>query len=114
MSIQDLSNLSLAELRELQTKIVAAIKERQTTERTQAIQSIQAVAKSVGMSVADLLGDQKSSKKGSGTKSGPVAAKFRHPTDEAMTWSGRGRVPLWLKELEESGSPRESFLIQPA
>jgi len=33
----------------------------------------------------------------------PAAPKFRHPDDESQTWSGRGRKPVWLVDLEAAG-----------
>lgn len=33
----------------------------------------------------------------------PAAPKFCHPDDSSLTWSGRGRKPSWLVELESSG-----------
>jgi len=33
----------------------------------------------------------------------PAAPKFRHPDDESLTWSGRGRKPVWLVELTAAG-----------
>jgi DNA-binding protein H-NS len=32
-----------------------------------------------------------------------VAPKFRHPDDPNLTWSGRGKTPLWVKALMEAG-----------
>lgn len=29
--------------------------------------------------------------------------KFRHPDKPALVWSGRGKTPLWIKELEANG-----------
>jgi DNA-binding protein H-NS len=39
----------------------------------------------------------------------PVAVKFRGPRGE--TWSGRGKPPNWLKNLEAQGQGRETFLV---
>jgi len=33
-----------------------------------------------------------------------VAPKYRNPADESQTWTGRGREPLWIKELVEKGA----------
>jgi DNA-binding protein H-NS len=38
-------------------------------------------------------------------------AKYRNPNDPDQTWTGRGRTPLWIKALEESGGSREDTLI---
>ena len=40
----------------------------------------------------------------------PIAPKYRGPHGE--TWSGRGRQPRWLAELEAAGHNKEEFLIQ--
>lgn len=39
----------------------------------------------------------------------PVAAKYRGLHGE--TWSGRGKAPRWLTNLEAQGRKREEFLI---
>jgi DNA-binding protein H-NS len=39
----------------------------------------------------------------------PITPKYRGPSGE--TWSGRGRQPRWLAELEAAGHNREEFLI---
>ena len=32
-----------------------------------------------------------------------VPPKFRHPDDPGLVWSGRGKTPVWLRELEKQG-----------
>lgn len=38
--------------------------------------------------------------------------KYRHPSDSSLTWTGRGQMPGWLKELVAQGHDREEFRIQ--
>jgi DNA-binding protein H-NS len=38
-----------------------------------------------------------------------VQVKYRSPDGE--TWSGRGHVPLWLRQLELQGRKREEFAV---
>ncbi|HOL63983.1 MAG TPA: H-NS histone family protein [Accumulibacter sp.] len=38
-----------------------------------------------------------------------VAVKYRGPNGE--TWSGRGKAPNWLVNLEANGQHRNSFLV---
>jgi DNA-binding protein H-NS len=45
-------------------------------------------------------------KRGKGT----VPDKYRGP--EGQAWSGRGKAPGWLAELERHGRNREEFLIK--
>lgn len=36
--------------------------------------------------------------------------KFRHP-ETGATWSGRGRMPKWIKEAVEQGQNKQTFAI---
>ena len=38
-----------------------------------------------------------------------VSVKYRSPDGE--TWSGRGHVPLWLRQLELQGHNREEYAV---
>ncbi len=40
-----------------------------------------------------------------------VAPKY-HNRETGETWSGRGKVPNWLREVERQGKKREYFLIK--
>ena len=40
---------------------------------------------------------------------GPIQVKYRGPNND--TWSGRGRVPVWIRELEQQGHNREEYRV---
>jgi DNA-binding protein H-NS len=40
----------------------------------------------------------------------PMPVKYRGPHGE--TWTAKGRVPQWLRALEEQGRNREEFLVR--
>jgi DNA-binding protein H-NS len=40
----------------------------------------------------------------------PAAPKYRDPVSGA-TWSGRGKVPRWMRHLIEQGAKRDDFRI---
>lgn len=107
----DLSNKSLAELRQIEKDVAAAIEERKKTEVAAARQQIEAIAQSVGIPLQDLLGSAqgKGVKKGKGT--GSVAVRYRHPEDANLQWTGRGRQPKWVKEWVEGGKAIEDLLV---
>jgi len=44
-------------------------------------------------------------------KRAPAPAKYRHPENPALTWSGRGRKPLWFVEALSSGKTAEDMAI---
>lgn len=99
----DLSNHSVAQLRELQSNLDEQIKLRQRSEISKARQQIIAVAESVGMTVAQIMGKKE-------TKA--VEPQYRNPEDPTQQWTGRGRQPRWIKEyLGKSGTQMADLKI---
>lgn len=96
----DLSNLTVADLKALAVKVQNEIGNRQQDEVKKARDQILAIAQSVGVPLSDLLG-VKASKEGKSSK--VVDVKFRHPEDAGKVWTGRGRKPGWIVDLEQSG-----------
>jgi DNA-binding protein H-NS len=106
----DLSNYSLAQLRELQSQVAEQIEVRQGENVAAVRQQIVALAESVGMTV-----DQIMSAKGTREKKlkKTIAARYRHPEDTSKQWTGRGRKPRWIQEyLDASGKDIDSLLIK--
>ncbi len=65
---------------------------------------LESKAKEAGFSLDDFLGGK--SRGGRGAKRGDP--KYRHPANEAITWTGKGRQPAWFKEhVEAGGDPEE-------
>lgn len=44
----------------------------------------------------------------------PVRPKYRNPQNPAEMWSGRGRLPRWLRPQLRSGRDLDDFLIDHA
>lgn len=40
-----------------------------------------------------------------------VKPKYRNPDKRSETWTGRGRMPLWMVALVKKGKKAEDFLI---
>lgn len=40
-----------------------------------------------------------------------VAAKYQHPGDPSLTWTGRGRPPAWMEQLLDGGAEKEAFAL---
>jgi DNA-binding protein H-NS len=40
-----------------------------------------------------------------------IKPKYRHPTDKALTWAGRGSKPRWLLDLLKKGKKLEDFAL---
>ena len=46
------------------------------------------------------------------TRSTEEPVRFRHPKNPELTWTGRGRLPRWLKEIKDEGGDIEEFRIR--
>lgn len=101
----DLSKLDLNELKQLQKDVAKAIDQFEVQKRKEALAQIQQIASEAGYSLNDLVA-------GKAAKAAPKApAKYAHPEDKSLTWSGRGRQPVWFKELVEGGTSVDDLLI---
>jgi DNA-binding protein H-NS len=103
----DLSTLSVKELEELRAELDQAIEVQRATEAKRIGDEIKAKAEAAGLDVKDVLAALGKTKKRSSVK-----AKYQHPTNMKLTWSGRGKKPKWLKELVEQGKSLDSLLIK--
>lgn len=100
----DLNSLSLEELTALSKDVSKAIENFQTRKRAEALAAIEAAAKVHGFTLAELTDGAIKS------KPAPKPAKYRHPENSEVTWSGRGRQPAWIKEALAEGKSLEHFL----
>ena len=107
MSDIDLNALSLDDLKKLQKDVAKAIAGYNDRKRKEALAAADAVAKEFGFSLADLAGSPKSPR---ATKAAQPP-KYVHPESPAVTWSGRGRQPGWIKEALAMGRSIEELLI---
>jgi DNA-binding protein H-NS len=41
-----------------------------------------------------------------------VKPKYRNPDKKSQTWTGRGRMPVWMTALLKKGKKRDDFLIK--
>lgn len=97
----DLSNMSSADLRNLQEQVKRELKQREGQDLAKAREQILAIAQSVGVPLKDLVGGAGAGRPG--RKTGTVAPRYRNPADESQQWTGRGRQPKWVKEWLDAG-----------
>jgi DNA-binding protein H-NS len=99
--------LSLADLRALQEQATQEIKVREQQELANAREQIMAIAQSVGIPLRDLINDDGRGRSANvGTN-----ARFRHPANKSLRWSGRGRKPKWVKDWVASGQPLDALRV---
>lgn len=103
----DLSNMKLAELRDLQAQVGDELKKRHLLDRSNAREQILAIAQQVGMPLKALMAAPKGEKK----EKAVVAVRFQDKTDPAKKWSGRGRQPKWVKEWVDDGKSLDELRV---
>lgn len=91
---------SYKELLQQRANLEEAIAKARATEVATAIANVRAIVEEFGLTAADVFGRGPSKAKGQS-----VAAKYRDPKSGA-TWTGRGKPPKWIQDLD-----RQQFLI---
>lgn len=113
----DVDKLNLSELESL---LIAAEQRRRLISSRRPIALVRrkaiALAAQYGYTIEELFGDQPAAeivgkKRASRRKASKVAAKYRDPENKRNTWSGRGRMPLWLVQKTKHGRSVTDFLI---
>lgn len=103
----DLTQYSTEQLKQLLDTIPAEVKRREKEAKVKLRHDLEELAKKHGFSLDQLLGESKPVK-----VKGSLAPKYRNPADASLTWTGRGRKPLWVSSLLETGSTLDDLLIK--
>jgi DNA-binding protein H-NS len=106
----NLENLSPKELQAVIADAESKMKSAHSNLVEDVRKKIDALLNINGLTLADVY-PTRGGKKAPGKK-GSVAPKYRDPSDPAVTWSGRGRQPLWFTQaIKKRGVTAESLLI---
>lgn len=103
----NLDKLSLKELKKLERDIAAVIDGFDARRKAAAILELEAHARRLGFSLAELTGATAIIK----GKRAPAKAKYFNPADPTETWSGRGRKPAWFNAAIEQGATPTSLEV---
>ncbi len=101
----NIETLSLKELKSLQKDVAKAIFTFEDRQKSDARSKLEVIAKEMGYSLAELVGTEVKPTRA------PAAAKYRHPENAALTWSGRGRKPLWFVASLDAGKSPEDMAV---
>jgi DNA-binding protein H-NS len=106
MGRPDLDVMSLSELKQLQKDVAKSIETYRERQKEEARAVLEAKARELGFSFAEL------APTGARRKSRSTApARFRHPENPALTWTGRGRRPNWVTAALEQGRKLEELAV---
>lgn len=101
----NLDDLSLKELKALQSRVAKAISEFGDRQRRAALAEVEEIARAKGFTLAELTGISAPRKRA------PAAAKYANPANKSDTWSGRGRKPRWFAAALKAGKTPESMAV---
>jgi DNA-binding protein H-NS len=100
-----ISALELPYLVELSQRLDQHIKQRRKDDVANARRQIEIIAQQVGMTVDALIEIPISG------INGTRPPQFVDPDDPARTWSGHGRKPYWVRDLESQGVTLDQLRI---
>ena len=101
----NLNELSLKELKELQSQIAKAISTFEDRRKREVLAELEEIARARGFTFSELAGTTPT------RKSTPSVAKYANPANHVDTWSGRGRKPRWFIEAMAGGRKPEDLAI---
>jgi DNA-binding protein H-NS len=101
----DLNALSLADVKQLHKDVAKAIAGYKDNKKSEACAALEAHAKELGFSLAELVGQPIRKVRAA------VARKYQHPENPEVTWSGRGRRPLWFIAALAAGKTEGSLSV---
>lgn len=101
----DLSDLSLKELKDLQSQVAKEIEGFKDRKKREALAALEEKARELGFTFSELTGAGKMRKRS------PAVPKFANPANPSETWSGRGRKPLWFVAALKSGKSPDDMSI---
>jgi DNA-binding protein H-NS len=116
----DMKSMSSKDLDKLKGDIEDALKTYGPRMAAQAMKEISPILQKYDITIADILdfikqrdrkkpkGSAKVKKSKSKKKSPPM---FENPDDKTLTWSGKGRPPVWFREKRDGGIDPESMRI---
>lgn len=102
----------IEKLRKAKAEIEKKEKELLSRSQNGALAKIVELAKSSGITAVQIQEalrkgkgqNKEKASKARGAARGKVAPKYRNPANSQETWTGRGRAPLWAKQLREAGN----------
>jgi DNA-binding protein H-NS len=99
--------LAPQELRILRDSAEARQLEKLEHEKNQVLTEVRSKLNELGLTFNDVFPQTKRKRRVAGSA---LRIKYRSPDGE--TWTGRGRAPKWIQQLELAGHRREEFLVK--
>jgi len=89
----------------MEKDVAKAISTFEDRQKAEARAKVAAFARELGYSLVELVGTEGKA------ALAPAPAKYRHPENPALTWSGRGRKPQWFVDALSASKTTEDMAI---
>lgn len=101
----NITDMSFEDLLALKNRVDERVNALQMEKRSEALAKARDIVNSYGLTLEEVFAAQRARRGDSLVVGKKVAPKYRNP-ETGVTWTGRGKTPLWLV-----GKDREQFLI---
>lgn len=105
--LDQLETCSRDELKQLMSAIPRELSRRDRDDRAKVVKQAEELAKQFGLTLGDLAAAVAQRK-----QRVPVAIKYQHPENPDLGWTGRGRMPSWVKAWLDGGGALENLIVQ--
>jgi DNA-binding protein H-NS len=108
----EISKLATKDLQVLLKRISREIDKRSQREKSKLVDEIAQMASKRGYSLKELIGKApRPARAKKALRRRPAAVKYRHPEQANLTWTGRGKKPLWVTKWLEEGNTMEALAV---
>ncbi|MBR0567671.1 H-NS histone family protein [Azoarcus sp. L1K30] len=116
----DLKSYSLTQLKTLEVRIARQIERQQSACKTRLRRQLETLAREHGLALEDVFSPTVTDRiversapdhvKAADTEK-PRPARYRHPSNRDLAWSGRGRPPHWVTAWRANGGSMDALAI---
>lgn len=121
----NISAFTLPQLKQLRQRVSHEIEKRQHDRKHHLLKRLHRLAQDAGMELTDVLqtpvpaplaataahgAEPRQAPSATNRRKGEKApAKYRHPSNSSLTWSGRGRQPVWITAWLANGGTLDAL-----
>lgn len=102
LSTDFLMTISWSDLLELEKNMHKVIEKRRTVAKTDIMRQLEQISLTNGFTIDELFGQQVVTK---------LKIKYRSTENPKDIWTGRGKTPVWLRKMLDSGRKLEEFVV---
>jgi DNA-binding protein H-NS len=99
-AVQDFGKMSIDELEAAIQEAKATLEQKRQEREDAVVAQVRELTAQIGKTPEEIFGARG---KAARSASASQPARYRHPDEPHLTWSGRGKRPLWVAEALEQG-----------